>query len=304
MHSLCLRPQRPSHPGCPPKRRHHRLCFNREDNLISYQDENGAVTRLKYCGLGEITRRIQADGYSVQYHYDTEERLVGVTNQRKETYQLKHDALGRIVGEVDYWGQGRRYTYDAGGYITSATDPLGRTIQYATDPLGRILEKTLPDGFSEAFAYDANGNLIETRNPYGAIKREFDAEGRLTHETQGDFSIKNTYNVTGNRIARETNLGNVITYAFDPLEQVSAIRINQGEPMRIGRDAGGRITHERLTRSSRAASTTAPTVTSRSRRSRPTSYRFLPRALNTTRRATSSSAATVNTALMPTATTR
>ena len=161
----------------------------------------------------------------------------------------------------------------------------------------------MPDGFSEAFAYHADGNLIETRNPYGAIKREFDAEGRLTHETQGDFSIKNTYNVTGNRIARETNLGNVITYAFDPLEQVSAIRINQGEPMRIG-GMRRRITHERLTRSSRAASTTAPTVTSRSRRSRPTSYRFLPRALNTTRRATSSSAATVNTALMPTATTR
>ena len=223
-----------------------RCGYDAEDNLTRYVDENGADTKLEYAGLGEIARRIQPDGFSVQYHYDTEERLIGVTNQRGETYHLKRDALGRIVEEVDYWGQARRYTYDAGGYLTSSTDPLGRAIQYATDPLGRILKKTLPDGFVESFAYDANGNLIETRNAHGTIKRAFDAEGRLTEEAQGTFTIKNAYDANGNRVLRETSLGNAVAYEFDALDQAISIRINQDEPIRIERDAAGRIACEQL----------------------------------------------------------
>lgn len=223
-----------------------RCAYDAEDNLTRYVDENGAVTRLEYFGQGEIAKRIQPDGYSVQYHYDSEERLIAITNQRGETYQLKRDALGRIVEEVDYWGQGRRYAYDASGYLRSSTDPLGRTIGYATDPLGRILKKTLPDGFVETFAYDANGNLVETANTHAAIKRQFDAEGRLTEEVQGAFSIKNSYDATGNRVARETSLGNAVAYEFDALDQAVAVRINQEEPIRIERDAAGRIAREQL----------------------------------------------------------
>ncbi|QVL49150.1 MAG: RHS repeat protein [Thiocapsa sp.] len=220
--------------------------YDPEDNLTQYTDENRARTRLEYFGLGEIQRRIQPDGHKVEYHYDSEERLVGVTNQRGETYHLGRDALGRIVEEVDYWGQARRYAYDASGHLTSSTDPLGRTIRYATDPLGRILKKTLPDGFVETFAYDANGNLVETANAHAAIKRQFDAEGRLTEESQGAFSIKNSYDATGNRVARETSLGNAVAYEFDALDQAVALRINQDEPIRIERDAAGRIAREQL----------------------------------------------------------
>ncbi len=223
-----------------------RCGYDAEDNLTRYVDENGAVTKLEYFGQGEIAKRIQPDGYSVQYHYDSEERLVAVTNQRGETYQLKRDALGRIVEEVDYWGQARRYAYDASGYLTASTDPLERTILYATDPLGRILKKTLPDGFVETFAYDANGNLIETTNPHAAIKRQFDPEGRLTEEVQGAFTIRNSYDATGNRLTRETSLGNAVAYTFDALDQAVAVRINQDEPIRIERDAVGRIAREQL----------------------------------------------------------
>ncbi len=223
-----------------------RCAYDAEDNLTRYLDENGVETRLEYFGLGEIKRRIQPDGHNVEYHYDAEERLIGVTNQRGETYELKRDALGRIVEEVDYWGQARRYDYDASGYLTASTDPLSRTIRFATDPLGRILKETLPDGFVEEFAYDANGNLVEAQNPHGAIKRQFDTEGRLTEEVQGDFCISNSFDPSGNRTARETSLGNTIVYEFDSLDQVTSIRINQDEPIQIVRDAIGRIAHERL----------------------------------------------------------
>lgn len=220
--------------------------YDAQDNLTRYVDENGAETRLEYFGQGEIARRIQPDGYQVEYLYDTEEKLVGVKNQRGELYRLHRDALGRIVEEVDYWGQSRRYVYDQSGYLKSSTDPLQRTIHYATDPLGRILKKTLPTGFMETFGYDANGNLVETKNPHGAIKREFDPEGRLLKETQGTFTIENTYDASGNRISRKTSLGNTVGYEFDLLDQAVAICINQDEPIRIERDTAGRIAREQL----------------------------------------------------------
>jgi RHS repeat-associated protein len=112
--------------------------------------------------------------------------------------------------------------------------------------LGRILKKTLPDGFVETFAYDANGNLVETANAHAAIKRRFDAEGRLTEEAQGAFIIKNSYDASGNRVARETSLGNAVAYEFDALDQAVAVRTNQDEPIRIERDAVGRIAREQL----------------------------------------------------------
>jgi RHS repeat-associated protein len=220
--------------------------YDAEDNLIRYVDENGQETRLEYCGLGEIAKRLQPDGHSIEYHYDTEERLIGVTNQRGEIYHLDRDPLDRIVQEVDYWGQARRYSYDASGYLKSSADPLGRTIQYETDPLGRILKKTLPDGLVENFVYDANGNVIETKSLHGICKREFDAEGRLVKEVQSFFTIKNAYDANGNRVARETSLGNSVAYEFDALDQAVSVRINQNEPMRIERDAAGRIAYERL----------------------------------------------------------
>jgi RHS repeat-associated protein len=220
--------------------------YDAEDNLVRYLDENGAETRLEYYGQGEIAKRIQPDGHVVQYHYDTEERLIGVTNQRGETYRLNRDALGRVVEEVDYWGQGRQYRYDAGGYLDSSTDPLGRTIEYTTDPLGRILKKALPNGFAETFAYDGNGNLIETANPHGKISRQFDAEGRLTQEVQGDFIIENAYDANGNRVSRKTSLGNMIAYSYDALDQVEAVRINEEAPIQIQRNSDGQIVLEKL----------------------------------------------------------
>jgi RHS repeat-associated protein len=219
--------------------------YDAEDNLTRYVDELGAETRLEYFGLGEIARRIQPDGYQVEYLYDTEERLIGVRNQRGETYHLTRDPLGRIVEEIDYWGQPRRYSYDASGYLQTSVDPLGRNIKYVTDPLGRIVQKILPDGFIENFVYDAKGNLVETKNVHCAIMREFDPEDHLLKEAQGAFTITNAYDANGNRVTRETSLGNAIAYEFDELDQAVSIRI-QDNLIQIERDAGGRITREKL----------------------------------------------------------
>ena len=233
-----------------------RCAYNAENLPISYVDENGGETRLDYVGLGEISRRIQPDGHTVDYLYDPEERLVGVRNQRREVYALGRDALGRIVEETDYWGQSRHYQYSPCGYLQRIIDPLDRTISFQTDSIGRIVKKSRSDDqgdapFEESFVYDANGNLIESANAHVTVRRVFDAEGHLINEEQAHatgqrFANAHTYDQSGNRIKRTTSLGNTVEFAFDSLDQVIEVRVNSGEPMRVHRDSAGQVTQEEL----------------------------------------------------------
>ncbi|AJQ86590.1 DUF6531 domain-containing protein [Xanthomonas oryzae] len=226
--------------------------YDAEDQLVRYVDEAGAQTRLQYVGIGQIGKRLQADGHTVEYRYDSEEQLVAVINQRGERYELKRDALGRIVEEVDYWGQARRYHYDASGRLTATDDPLGQRIAYATDQLGRIVRKTLADvrqpgqQLQEHFVYDRRGQLVELRNPQRSATRRFDALGQLLEEVQDGFRVGYGYDAVGNRVLRETSAGNRVAFGYDLRDQVVSVAINDDAPILIERDALGRATREQL----------------------------------------------------------
>ncbi len=210
--------------------------------------------------MGKIKRRIQPDNSTVEYHYDTEERLIAITNQRGEHYYLKRDPLGRIVSEVDYWGQERKYSYSAAGHLQQSIDPLGRLISYKTDPLGRILEKYLPDHVQqgkpqiEAFSYDANGNLVACENTHIRVEWDYDLEGKVIEERQGDRCIiSNTYNLNGERISRITQVktaketySHTVNYSYDALGQATAVEIPGYTSFRFTRNVLGQITYEVL----------------------------------------------------------
>ena len=229
-----------------------RCVYDAQDNLTHHEDENGARTRFEYFGQGLIAKRHQPDGHVVEYHYDTEERLIGVSNQRGETYELRRDAMGRVVEEVDYWGQATRYVFDVSGHLKQSIDPLGRAIDFTTDKLGRIRRKRFEHPFEagrqfeETFDFDANGNLTGCANEHVTVKRTLDAEGRLLEEKQGDFVIKNGFDILGRRIRRETSLGNTIAYEYDALGQPTSIRINDESPITIERDEAGQVVKEVL----------------------------------------------------------
>ncbi|HET7864280.1 MAG TPA: type IV secretion protein Rhs, partial [Burkholderiaceae bacterium] len=229
-----------------------RCAYDAQDNLTHHEDENGARTGFEYFGQGLVAKRHQSDGHVVQYHYDTEEQLVGVSNQRGERYELRRDALGRVVEEVDYWGQATRYSFDLAGHLKQSCDPLGRVVDYTTDKLGRIrrkgFEHPLEAGrrFEESFEFDANGNLTGCANEHVTVTRTLDAEGRLVEERLGEFVIRNSFDMLGRRIRRETSAGHTVAYAYDALGQPTAIRIDDEPPIAIERDAAGQVVKETL----------------------------------------------------------
>jgi RHS repeat-associated protein len=226
--------------------------YDAEGRLSVRIDTHGAKTKLEYFGTGLVAKRLQPDGYCVQYLYNTEEQLVAVINQRKETYQVKRDALGRVVEEIDYWGQSHKYSYDAGSRLSSSRDPLGRIINYESDRQGRIVKKTLPDPdcvgrqWHESFSYDKRGLLVELRNAHRHVLRKFDADGRLAEEVQDGFLIKHCYDQTGNRLLRTTSAGNNVACTFNLADDANSIAINDETPILIERDVLGRAITEQL----------------------------------------------------------
>ncbi|WP_082759415.1 RHS repeat-associated core domain-containing protein [Burkholderia sp. MSMB617WGS] len=234
--------------------------YDAEGNLSRYRDPMGYVTQMEYSALGEVNRRLAPDGTTVEYRYDTEEQLIGVVNERGELYALERDALGRIVVETDYWGQARRYRYGAAGELLYSTDPLGQTIEYRYDRLGRIVQKRVPDpehgdGLRiDSFAYDRRGDLVIAQNPSCRVEFSYDTAGRVIEERQGDdFTIASDFDEAGNRIARRTRLiaggavvEHTVRYAYDALDAVTSIRIDDTAPVVLERDALGQICTEQL----------------------------------------------------------
>ncbi|MCW7539780.1 DUF6531 domain-containing protein [Aquabacterium sp. A7-Y] len=226
--------------------------YDAEDQLCEYVDELGASTRFEYAGLGLLARQWLPDGQAIAYHYDTEARLLGVDNPRGEAWRFRRDALGRVVEETDYWGQTTRWRWSIAGHLRERFDPMGGSVRCETDALGRIT-RTLASGpaaaepaFEERFEFDAAGRLLACANPHIEIRRRFDVEGRLLEERQGDFVLRQRFDTRGNRIRRETSTGRGVTFAYDPLDRLVALKVDGQAPVQLSWDTAGRLRSERL----------------------------------------------------------
>lgn len=234
--------------------------YDSDGNLVRHRDAAGHVTEMEYSALGQVMRRMAPDGTAVEYRYDTEEELIGVVNERGELHALERDALGRVVRETDYWGQTRHYRYGRAGELLDSTDPLGQIIRYRYDRLGRVIEKRAlgseqaGGAWADRFIYDSRGDLVLAENPSCRVEFEYDADGRVIEERQGDdFVIASTYDAAGNRTERKTKLvvgdcvvGHTVRYAYDALDAVTSIQIDDAGAAVLERDALGQITAEQL----------------------------------------------------------
>lgn len=227
--------------------------YDGEDNLIGYKDEAGRKTSFTYYGQGQLHTRTDPDGSVTRYHYDTEEQLVGVSNPLGQKWQLKRDAAGRLVEEVDYWGQSRRYGYDAAGHLRQSIDPLGRVLAIECDALGRITRRSTRDDEAEQYVYNRRGQLIEASNAHGKVERSYDADGRLTRETQGQGEMLGTiacdYDAAGQLQTQQREMSlsgasayrQTLSYEYDALGQSKTLQIDDHAPIRFTRDQAQRL---------------------------------------------------------------
>ncbi len=184
--------------------------YNWQDQVSSYTDEIGHLTRYTYDYLGRPTKTTYPDlSYSTVAYDDVAGMATSCsfTSGHILTHKsvMKRDWLGRLNATWEYTtptaSNVTLMTYDAVGnlltvrdakaqvtrmyydlqsrlYLTKYPDLLFEEATY--DTAGRTLSKRDREGNSTTSSYDSAGNLVKVTSPGMTISRQYDVAGQLT----------------------------------------------------------------------------------------------------------------------------
>ena len=121
--------------------------------LESITDPTGRSTVYEYADkLSQPTARIDAQGFTLRYRYDSERNLVELQNENGQSCHFEYDLAERLVKESGFDGRVQTYQYNLAGHLlekqewgVSNDQPLAYT-RYTRDALGRLLKAEQRDG--------------------------------------------------------------------------------------------------------------------------------------------------------------
>ncbi len=238
--------------------------YDSEDNLTSYQNKNGAVTRFLYDPLGRIKGLTDPLGYKEEYTYDPEGNLLeeirnGILRE-KNTY----DKLGRIKTSQNANLDVEEYFYDNEDNVISHSDREGNIsrflytklydiekiikadgthISYEYDELGRIISETDEEGAKTGYFYDAASNLIKTVDSLGGESLiKYDVMNRMIEETD------ELGRITGYSYDKKGNIKEIVDaksgkekYTYSKTNKVISYENKNGEKTYFAYDKTGRL---------------------------------------------------------------
>ncbi|MGI5261368.1 RHS repeat-associated core domain-containing protein [Streptomyces angustmyceticus] len=211
---------------------------------ISRTTPTGAVSRWTYNAAGQRTR-LDTSGRSLAFAHDALGRETSRTFG-DITFTHAYDAVGRLtdqhVASPAETIQYRAYTYRADGYLIGIEDHLDGARHFELDTAGRVTTDS-SHNWTATYAYDTAGNQTHTTwpdnhpapeasgertytgnriNRAGAIRYEYDAQGRVTLRQKKRPSRKpDTWRYTWDAEDRLTGVitpdGQLWRYYYDPL---------------------------------------------------------------------------------------
>ncbi|MFE0803998.1 RHS repeat-associated core domain-containing protein [Streptomyces sp. NPDC058812] len=205
----------------------------------------GAESRWSYDAAGSAVQLVSS-GRTVRFDRDGAgqelARHVGGNVVLTQTY----DPLGRLLSRSLAHGRSqdllRRYSYGSDGHLRAVDEAGGASSRYESDPVGRVTTLHGPHG-TERYSYDPNGNQTRGHWPErfpgreavgertyrgtrldraGAVRYEYDAQGRVTLRQKTRLSRKpDTWRYEWDAEDRLTAVttpdGTRWTYLYDPL---------------------------------------------------------------------------------------
>lgn len=186
------------------------------------------TTRYVYDDWGRLAMRVAPGGIATVYQYDD----FGYPTAIWEGIEL---AAGETLADVERDRARRivRYDFDSLGQIRAITDGRNHTYTLNWNNTTRRL-RTLngPTGVSMAYAYDALGRVIEVRDRGQVIAYRYDGLGNVIEEarraadaggTDAVIRTRYTYDEAGNLRSLTDNLGQVTTFAYDALDNLTRV---------------------------------------------------------------------------------
>jgi RHS repeat-associated protein len=210
-------------------------------NLVKRIDEAGNVASFEYDRFGRCLGYIGPQGTTVRYAYDSEDSPIEILDEAGQAHSYEYDSEGRVVGQRFFDGTEERYRRDAVGTIGTVSDDRGGDLHVTYNSVRSMLEKRLPDGASERFSYDGLRRLVDLESESARVHLEWDSDGNLVEEHQGDTVLKYEYDKRRNRVSMAVSNGRTVCYDYDQRSRLVRMDDSSTGVHRFDYDAADRV---------------------------------------------------------------
>lgn len=205
-----------------------RFAYSAEGDLLTAEDEAGAVTTYTYDVLGRMTETLFSDKTTTTVQYDDDHNIVTTTGPEGITKLEKYNPVGLLVKEsVD--DAIFEYIYDETGNLAQKIDAERNTTKFTHDGFGRLTQTLYADGSQDETVYDMVNRTVTYTDPAGVKHRkQLDLLGNtLAVEEWKDGAFKpleqTVYDLDGNAVAVTDGTEMQTSYEYDALGRIVKI---------------------------------------------------------------------------------
>jgi len=203
--------------------------YDLNGNTLNCTTPNGVVTTNSFDAQNRVLERSAKDGenniYTVAYEYD----LVGnrrsidedIADQGSRSMDYNYDDLYRLTSES--WSLGGtntsyEYTYDLAGNRLSMTNIVGaatNTHAYTYDDLNRLLTNVINGSQTVTYTYDVNGNRLAKDDGTTTTDYIYDVNDRLVEVQENSSTVFEASYDYRTRRLTKTENSNTIHFRYD-----------------------------------------------------------------------------------------
>ena len=197
-------------------------------DLLTAEDEAGAVTTYTYDALGRVIKALYSDQTQTTVQYDDDHNIVTTTGPEGIVTLEKYDPFGFLVKEVvdDAIFE---YTYDEAGNLDQQIDAEQNITKFTYDGFSRPTKTLYADGSQDVTNYDMVNRTVTYTDPAGVKQRQkLDLLGNtlaVEEWKNGVFTPlqQATYDLEGNAVSVTDGKGQQTLHQYDALGRVVAI---------------------------------------------------------------------------------
>jgi YD repeat-containing protein len=201
-----------------------------------------------YDLAGNVTQKIDGDGFQTNNSLDAQERVTSVTeganSAQPTTTGTLYDLAGHTTGSVDGLGATTSYLLDGDGQVTETIDPLGIKTSSLYDHAGQLTESIDGNSKPSFTYYDGNGQVTQTVDAQTITTLQaYDGNGDVTQSVDGNSNPSYTYYDSHGEVTEQVDALRIPTFSyFDKDGQVTETVDGNTRPGYTYFDSDGRAT--------------------------------------------------------------
>lgn len=193
----------------------YRYADDQSEQPSSIEDAKGGQKYLTWSTSDQLTSYTDCSGSVTRYHYDRWGQLTRTEGEEGTSQSSQYDLLGRIIANTNGLNQSTTYAYSEAGDLTRITAPDGNSVAFERDPQGRLTVYRY-GGLMQQFAYDEAGRMIRLTNENGAhTSFEYDVMDRLRRQVNFDGRTQSYQHDAASQLIQSNDEGLISRYSYD-----------------------------------------------------------------------------------------